>query len=125
MNSPFFKVCCLLAGFTIPLTDSAVLAQEADPDPIAAYQSLLDNSPFVPLEFRERTNSPTLRRITFHGGLQLEGKWVLCFYDQDRNESVWVPVGEKLREYTVKSYSPQNGEVVLENEGNSVSVKLQ
>jgi hypothetical protein len=127
MNIRKFVTRLLLVGTVATAAPVNGRAEDSPkPDPMATYQSLLDNSPFLTKEFRERRRaSADFRHISFHGGVQIEGRWLLCFHDRQKNETVWVAVGETLNEHIVKSYAENRGEVVLERGGNTTTLPLQ
>lgn len=126
MNIRTLATRLLLAGTIAAAASLTGRAEDPPtPDPMAAYQPLLDNSPFLTKEFRERRRaSADFRQISFHGGVEIEGRWLLCFYDRQKNETVWIAVGETFNEHIVKSYAPDRGEVVLEKGGATTTLSL-
>lgn len=90
-------------------------------------QSLINNSPFQSLEFKQRiarAGQGGLRQFAFNGYVRLSGDWVVALRDNESQETSWVKVGDEFRSHTVSSFNRRNERVTLTRDGHEITLNL-
>ena len=109
---------------------SAVLGDEPNRSRVTQMeqlQSLVTNSPFQSLEFKERmarAGRSGPRQFSFNGYAKISGEWMVALHDNESKETSWVKIGDDFRSHTIKSFNPKKQNLVLTRNGNEITINL-
>lgn len=107
----------LLSLFALALAAAPLRAEEIPPEgSLADYQSLLENSPFLSLAFKERlakAGAAGADRIRFTGYAFVEGEWIVCLEPEAGKPHKWLKVGESIRGHEIESFDEKAQSLTL------------
>ncbi len=94
--------------------------------------SLLENSPFLPPAKANQaggnageTGPSSLTHLQLRGITSIDGEYIFSIYNTQSRQSKWIKQGEEEEGLTIKSYDPEDNEVVIHSESENLSRQLQ
>lgn len=106
-----------------PRMEEPMLIPEDEP-----YRPLLENSPFLTLEFKRQLGASRNRggnNLQFMGYAWADGQWVFGLYNRRSRESNWVPLGESFNRVRLVSFDEEERTLTVNVGGTEVQLKLQ
>ena len=92
---------------------------------LSAYQSLLENSPFLTPAFRTQLGRRDRAAVRFLGYTRVDRTWYFGLYDAKAGKSYWLTVGEEEDHIRVDRFNARNERLHISVDGISFQLTLQ
>ncbi len=109
-------------GFFFTLCYALLFAGVISLVPLAANESLLANSPFLPPGFGEQPQKPEAaapdpgplaKTVEFRSVARIGGEWHFSLFNREKKQGVWVQIAEEGSPYQISEYDPDENRVRL------------
>jgi len=95
------------------------------------HAALIENSPFLPPNYKQRAPSkpapsqtPKLT-LELRGMFELNGEWTFSFFDTKQNKSFWIKPNDPQSKIKILSFDPERYTVTIDNAGMPETIMLK
>lgn len=94
-------------------------------DDLSAYQSLLDNSPFLTQAFRNQLGRRDRTAVRFLGYTRIEQEWFFALHDSKADKAYWLKLEQEEDSIRVERFNRKAERLHVNVDGISFELGLQ